>query len=830
MLDLLSLKCNVFWILLLEGLFGVNTGLDDDASIFENAQIRVKYSKSQPWKISFTNFDDLKALESISTTVDVRKFNSLDYASFYLIPNEYMSLDRQINLTKLAGIRQIYLYLSFVNGIDDRKFDFRFGITTASLYVHFIYSKFNPLKCDANSTDEPRRFVRFSFNTGCRLSERTCKFFFKSTFVELLSVTELSESFVRRNRLGFWPNDHSSGLNSSVSQLNVQVYRIKIDSRLMDVNVFERLEIFRLDGRVGPIDRSVFVAFKNLRLITFNVANVGKVLTSADEWLFTLNRTKYHLENETNLTLNMNNLLIVGTFSKLYLEPSMRLDVPYLFPDEDFCSFVNFPFEQLIFLNPHMNCRLAKCSCTMLWLFQYVHLIGNSQFARDFMYKHMNTEGPFEFTVSRNETSGCMFEKRISVCKNSRILLSGGYGMDRVTFHDELFYSRVVEFLLIILTPIVCSIGLFTNTINIVVTVRVYINNKAPDDQKQRSLLGFMCAYSAMNLVYCVIHAISLVSKCVDEEGIYCPRVHRTLFAQYFKIVCVQFVSNVLKSLSNLAYFFISLNRYILLCKDGKLAGRLLNTQLSTKSKLAIILGVLIVTGGLHVNELIIYAPVAQSNIFKFTSTNYPQLFVTFPMFISESFRYEYYSSSGPADQAGEFSVAYEALAIINFVLDDLLLFVSFTVLDILLIVAFRKLIEQKKDSLNRVGVDPNKLQEQINEIEQTEEKMLKVIATNTVVYFLIKVFDVFMKISKFKIWKSNLVDAPYLSSLNEFCYTVKICDTYEELVKVLYLICYSFSFVVFYHFNKNFRSQFRSIFTRLKKETNFPKKQVNKS
>ena len=132
-------------------------------------------------------------------------------------------------------------------------------------------------------------------------------------------------------------------------------------------------------------------------------------------------------------------------------------------------------------------------------------------------------------------------------------------------------------------------------------------------------------------------------------------------------------------------------------------------------------------------------------------------------------------------------------------------------IVDILLVIAFKKATEKKKNFYKDKQNDA-KIQKLLTDMEQNGKKMMRVIIFNTFILLVIKVFDLFMSVSKFKIWKDDLYSIDQRRKMNSFCYTVKICSVYEELVKIFYMIFYCLSMVSFYYLNKNFRLNLRKI------------------
>lgn len=77
---------------------------------------------------------------------------------------------------------------------------------------------------------------------------------------------------------------------------------------------------------------------------------------------------------------------------------------------------------------------------------------------------------------------------------------------------------------------------------------------------------------AAVNIAILFIHALSLLmSECQGDFGLFCSPTHTWVFAQYFKIIMNEYVSNCLRLVSNFTYAGFAINRISLIGnKHGK--------------------------------------------------------------------------------------------------------------------------------------------------------------------------------------------------------------------------------------------------------------------
>lgn len=135
---------------------------------------------------------------------------------------------------------------------------------------------------------------------------------------------------------------------------------------------------------------------------------------------------------------------------------------------------------------------------------------------------------------------------------------------------------------------------------------------------------------------------LSLIIKCVDYAGVFSSALYFTKFAQYYKIILAKFVSGGVKTTSNLIYVCMSINRYILLEKESKLA-HMINDGISNWSKRKKIFWLVIIfilIALLNSHKIIIYKVVYYS-LTNFFGDIYPENFFQLPFFVSNSKFYE---------------------------------------------------------------------------------------------------------------------------------------------------------------------------------------------
>lgn len=794
-------------------------------------QFVCEYKRYMLSTIRFVDFVDFKQID-LNMFKDLKKkkykVDKKQLVSFNFIPKKKIVLDRKfesidvifenynsymLNFYNVAGFNvdmmsfQLNDYIFYGNVVNFLMSDLRF-------FTNRTHNK--PVsscnEADFQSNVSPLGWMyMLSFNYGTKYSTQTCKYFFKNSRIDYLSFSYVSNSFVVRNMLEFVPNFSSASKLSANVQIYVgsftaYVYKIPLNNRFLDRDVFKYVQFITVIGELVTIESRLLRTFTDLFVFEISSPNVRSILNRGIGWIRSINSNlNVNFTNRTKIISALNKMKMIVTYQKV---TGKNFEGPYLYPDEDFCLFVDFPFNRMVFLDPQTICVKNNCSCTVYWLLRYVHYMNESKETIARLKSDVSWIFPLRFDKYENEIKKCDFTQRIRKCDKNTIHQATS---NRMTFDQALDDSQLVDFITVILMPISSILGLAINIVNVRVIVGIKLD-KTPEDEKQRSLVRFMLVYSIINLVYCLIHSVSLMNKCVDVNGMFCSDVYFTQFAQWFKIIAVEYMGSCLRTFSNLAYFCISVNRYILLEKESKLA-KIVEATLSkmkVKTKVLLIIILVVIIMGLNVHKIVVYKVLSSTmvNILTLEKANF---FFSLPFFVANSKIYENYFNYETRDSITVKSTLYEVFTYLNFIFNDLVFFLLFTISDIFLIVSLHQSIEKKKNIFKHRLNDP-KVQKQISKLEKVTKNIVKVIVTNTIILLLVKSFDMAISISKFGIWKQNLSKMWNTRKLNSFCYTVKICHVYEELAKIFYIFHYCFSIVAFSFLNKHFGSHLGAI------------------
>jgi hypothetical protein len=127
--------------------------------------------------------------------------------------------------------------------------------------------------------------------------------------------------------------------------------------------------------------------------------------------------------------------------------------------------------------------------------------------------------------------------------------------------------AYLIHYILIIILPIVCLLGIVSNSI-----VICTVSEKSNQRELRENQYKYMRLNAIFNILILIIEPLTLVSECQDYNSLFCSSIRLWQFTQYFKIIFGEYFSNVFRLAANFTYVQFALNRLSLIGKDhGKL-------------------------------------------------------------------------------------------------------------------------------------------------------------------------------------------------------------------------------------------------------------------
>lgn len=478
------------------------------------------------------NYQNFESFENIKLDCFEKFLKPIEKINF--IPKNSLSLDNSFNISlnssfffqtvyfQFAYIKNFEMCLSSFDTILDNNTDFN------------LYFAFSELKLKINNQIFKKidgfcsifkKINSIKFSNSCKYRQSTNPLIFQNSNINHLLIYGLVDSFVKKNLLGF--NQAENNVNLKIKSLQLAFYRGSFTKKLLDRLIFKNVENIIIYGRLDSIDDDIFANFKIIKLVS--LASI------------------YGLKDGLKFLKSLNSELKLNSNSSQYIQNhTVKLFImDYLYPEEDFCFFQDFPQNKLVLIESYS--LFLPCSCLKFWLFDsYYHEYGIQ------IIKINN------LCFNINEAELCDFESMKARCDKTSHF--------KKTSQDYYFEAQQFNYVILILTPFFSLFGIASNMVNIIASG---IISKSSRNSKNKKFI-WMKVNSLINLFYCLIFLFHVMSICVSINGIYCPKISRSFFMQYYEIFIVDFFGGILKTISNFLNIFISFERYNYLKNNGQ--------------------------------------------------------------------------------------------------------------------------------------------------------------------------------------------------------------------------------------------------------------------
>lgn len=138
--------------------------------------------------------------------------------------------------------------------------------------------------------------------------------------------------------------------------------------------------------------------------------------------------------------------------------------------------------------------------------------------------------------------------------------------------------------------PIICLIGIITNSV-VIATVHFKSNEK----EMENNQYSYMSLNAFCNVLILSFQSISLINECGFKHknlfeadynsgyGLFCSTVRRAAFSQFYKIIFIEYLTNVFNFMSNLSFICYSINRLFLIGQEhGKFVKKISELKVKT--------------------------------------------------------------------------------------------------------------------------------------------------------------------------------------------------------------------------------------------------------
>lgn len=426
------------------------------------------------------------------------------------------------------------------------------------------------VSCSKQVDEKGKSLIRYSFlsvlsfsTTSLTLSNvdyrrKVCPLLFQDVQIFNIILVYMQNSFYRRNFIQFDNDDpdlNELDFGLTIDSVEfIESHNIEMTSRVLDPRLFASLKQLTFEGTLDSIEPELFPSLKSLRNIDIYVLYLRRFLhKSGIEWIRGINRDlRVDLNNPAEIGKHASRIVEVYVIENAFIEQSKikKLDGEFreftVFNDEDLCLFREFPFEQLVVLESYFE--HPRPTCTILWLIRFY-----PKFAQLAPEKYINLINNYtQFIENQSFLDACDFSKRFQLCNRT--------DFKRHETHVNDWFQRFIflNFIQLLLTPVICLFGLITN---ILVVLVVRKHSKSDLKTKQYS---YMKMNAVCNILVLAINLFGLINECQYPFGLFCSSVRENKLVQIYKIAAVEFLGNSLKSVSNFSYIAFSINRLLL--------------------------------------------------------------------------------------------------------------------------------------------------------------------------------------------------------------------------------------------------------------------------
>ena len=294
------------------------------------------------------------------------------------------------------------------------------------------------------------------------------------------------------------------------------------------------------------------------------------------------------------------------------------------------------------------------------------------------------------------------------------------------------------------------------------------------------------------------------------KDMFFCYITKDSIYIQYFKLISVRLICNILSTASNITYVSFTLSRYIVITNTKLRILKLFN-DISFKLYFLIL-----TVFSFFINVYIFFV---SSTKIESSSYNQGKKVDSLP----DLFRYYNFEEIADYKQNFENSSAhlFNALQIIRIILSDLLYIVFVLIIDLALL-KFITLHMRKKAAIALVEItltESRKLKLK-RQKKISQKRLSSLIILNGINFLFFKLPSSLVNLYSFIFYfdKTNNIHKPNMYSYT-ICRYFNFCESVAELAHLFYLLSYLIQFFIFYKLDKNFHEYFLESILRLKQK-----------
>ena len=636
-----------------------------------------------------------------------------------------------------------------------------------------------------------------------------CPLVFYRSRISMLSLKGLVNSFYKINVLSF--SDYNESVYSEIQALELNnVQNIDLDSNLLHQFVFQKLQSLYVRGSVRTINGTIFKTLGNLWFISFQTVYFRSIMhRKGINWIRSINDDLHvNISNKDDVNKKFGQIKNINFECFNYAQDE---NMAMVFPDEDFCLYIDYPFDQLVIMIQYclgqsyvslINQTDTIFSCTYLWLIKYYEIyyyVYDSKMFENYIWGvedqatiriYINIKRILSDRKYNASLKKCNFDKMIQNCNKSHYKVKDIWGR-----FDYMILNTKLEIIIRIASYVVSLLGMVTNLI-VIITILAKKNAESFKDIKHYRYLWINSLFSVLMLF---IQVVSWMSECFYPYEVFCPEIRKLVVIQVFKMVFKECFVVAFRFMCNFTYIAFAFNRISLLDNNSSKLVKFMS-DVGLKKYLAV--------------TLFISCGLSSVKFFKY-DINHDHPESNYPI-----------SNELDLTAISWTKISNDAFIIINSIV-DLLNYVVFEIVniivDIYLVLTLRRTLNEKANKLKALyGKDSKKLEDKENEFKDIVDKAIKMVVLNTVISILFKLPISFIPVVNVyaEFYYKNFVNLVFHPHFGYF-YSFLLDSGFYKMIIHLSDFFFTFSLFIqlfiYIRFDKKFKAGFKNLFSSLK-------------
>ena len=612
---------------------------------------------------------------------------------------------------------------------------------------------------------------------------RICPLLLNNLVINMFFIKPLIDTFYLTTKIHFDILPDSIEINILVNYLILSgCIRLKLDKNLMSPMIFKHISVLEVLGNIKLIEDNMFNYFKKIKVIKFDAQNFRQQAHRTQlKWIKSLNSNIK--VNMSNLSQAFHNRKLIIRINLYFTDPAYFdyenfhrfVDLNNTFPDEDFCLYKSFPFDQMVFFTfdilKYNEFNHPPMTCTLLWLTYNGFLFTFYDISQD------KYPGHFDELLNKSRLKenykNCQFLKRTEKCMVNMSIKK----ITRNTIAELQYYNFFLMYVLDFFSiPLACLIGMLINILSIIIISKINKN----ENILVLKQFYYMKLNAVFNFFICFIEFFRLVYTWPNTIG---NEIWHLVQVQYLKIIFHEYLLNCLKFSSNLTFILFSLMRISLIRDTNSHSSFWFKLNPKKTSAFIFLLSLLLFSVKLFSFEINYFNP-----LFDYPShRNYNYLLINRPN-------------------------AEKAINILNFIND----FINYVLFSIIHFVVDLTLIKQIAENLKKKRKKKSRRQYSESKLENVHIKSLLIMIINTTANFFFKLpgLSEFLfwnrKIFAFMLKKSNFMPSFLFYIINlDRSYLIHVIVIFSIF---LHLLSLSLNFLMMFFFNNIFYNSFKNI------------------